>query len=121
MSSNKTSQSLRTEVSKLARLSNVQGGLPPLMRGLPVIALIAGEAISKATKGQSLIEERLLGVDEAVVLQAPSTTQKAIATSAGRPGVNMMCQSCGMKMDGRYVLLGSEISRMMNDLAVGSK
>src|SRR6478735_6905465 len=45
MSSNKSSQALRTEVSKLARLSNIQGGLPPLMRGLPVLAIMAGEAI----------------------------------------------------------------------------
>ncbi|KAJ4022593.1 hypothetical protein NW752_000201 [Fusarium irregulare] len=107
MSSNKTSQALKAEVSKLARLSNVQGGLPPLIRGLPVIALMAGEAISKATNSLNSIEERLLGADEAVVLQPPSTaiiTTGVVPGGHGRPGVSMMCQACGVNMDTSYKL-----------------
>jgi hypothetical protein len=104
MSSNKSSQSLRTEVSKLAKLSNIQGGLPPLMRGLPVLAIMAGEAIAKATDSQNMVEERMLGVDEAFVLQGPQvTTQVSVVKETGRPGVNMMCWSCGQKTDGSFM------------------
>jgi hypothetical protein len=103
MSSNK-SQSLRTEVSKLAKLSNIQGGLPPLMRGLPVLAIMAGEAIAKATDSQNMIEERMLGVDEVFVLQSPQvTTQVSVVKEIGRPGVNMMCRACGQKTDESFM------------------
>ncbi|RBR07102.1 uncharacterized protein FIESC28_10819 [Fusarium coffeatum] len=124
MSSNKTSQALKAEVSKLARLSNVQGGLPPLMRGLPVITLMAGEAISKATNGQNLIEERLLGADEAVVLQAPSTATITTGVATGglsRPGVSMMCQTCGVKMDTNYELPVSGNLGAQGILTVGTR
>ncbi|KAJ4122713.1 hypothetical protein NW768_010153 [Fusarium equiseti] len=124
MSSNKTSQALKAEVSKLARLSNVQGGLPPLMRGLPVIALMAGEAISKATNGQNLIEERILGTDEAVVLQAPPTatiTTGVAAGELGRPGVSMMCQTCGVKMDTSYKLPVSGTLGAQHIMTVGTR
>ncbi|CAG7555900.1 unnamed protein product [Fusarium equiseti] len=124
MSSNKTTQALKAEVSKLARLSNVQGGLPPLMRGLPVIALMAGEAISRATNGQNLVEERLLGADEAVVLQAPSTAIAATTVSVegpGRPGVSMMCQTCGVKMDTGYKLPVSGTLGAQGILTVGTR
>ncbi|CAJ0538960.1 Ff.00g068120.m01.CDS01 [Fusarium sp. VM40] len=101
MSSNKSSQSLRTEVSKLARLSNIQGGLPPLMRGLPVLAIMAGGALAKATDGQTMVEERMLGADEVFELQSPQiTTQVSVVKEIGRPGVNMMCRACGQKIDG---------------------
>jgi len=124
MSSNKTSQALKAEVSKLARLSNVQGGLPPLMRGLPVIALMAGEAISKATNGQNLVEERLLGADEAVVLQAPPATNAATIVAVegpGRPGVSTMCQTCGVKMDTSYKLPVSGNLGARGILTVGTR
>lgn len=99
-SSNK-SHSLQTELSKLAKLSNVQGGLPPLIRGLPVLAILAGEVVAKATNGQNIIEERMLGGDEAVVLQAPGP--QTPTTHVGmRPGVEMMCQTCGQDGTSRY-------------------
>ena len=93
------------------------------MRGLPVIALMAGEAISKATNGQNLIEERLLGADEAVVLQAPSITiaTGVAAASLGRPGVSMMCQTCGVKMDTCYKLPVSKTLEAQGILTVGTR
>ncbi|KAK7414845.1 hypothetical protein QQX98_006360 [Neonectria punicea] len=80
MSPNRTFPSLQTELSKAAKLSNVQAGLPPLIRGLPVLAILAGEAVAKATNGRNAVEERMLGFDEAVLLQAP--TQQPSTTTA---------------------------------------
>lgn len=88
-----SSSCLKTEVAKLAKLSNIQGGLPPLMRGLPVLAILAGEAVAKATDSRNLIEERMLGANDVVSLQGPqtlSTTNKEWT----RPGVKEMCQRC---------------------------
>ncbi|EWG40958.1 hypothetical protein FVEG_15199 [Fusarium verticillioides 7600] len=100
MSSNKSSRALRTEVSKLARLSNIQGGLPPLMRGLPVLAIMAGEAIAKTTNTTNMIEERMLGADEVFILKSPQeSTRSTVLKDIGRPGVKLMCQTCGQKLD----------------------
>ncbi|CVK92199.1 uncharacterized protein FMAN_07145 [Fusarium mangiferae] len=112
MSSNKSSQALRTEVSKLARLSNIQGGLPPLMRGLPVLAIMAGEAIAKTANTTNMIEERMLGADEVFILQSPqkSTGNKDVK-GYGRPGVSLMCQTCGQKTDKIQRLGVFDISR----------
>lgn len=85
---------LKTEVSKLAKLSNVQGGLPPLMRGLPVLAILAGEAVAKATDGRNPIEERMLGTDEVVSLQGPTQMLNTANKEWTRPGVREMCQRC---------------------------
>ena len=108
MPAKKLPPSLRAEVSKLARLSHVQNGLPPAMRSLPIVAIALGEAISRATKSSSnLIEERMLGKvdDEAFLLGYPlvvetvptaSTTQSKPARElGGRDGVIMMCARCG--------------------------
>lgn len=96
---NKKSTSLKAEISKAAKLSNIQGGLPPIMRGLPVMAVLAGEAIAKATDGRNIIEERILGADEAVFLSSPppqsSVSVPPVNHSWARPGVQLMCQSCG--------------------------
>jgi hypothetical protein len=91
------------------------------MRGLPVIALMAGEAISKVTNSQNIIEERLLGADEAVVLQAPPTTTHTTTRNLGRTGVSMMCNSCGMKMDGISMLPASEVLKAQSVFTVGTK
>ncbi|KAJ3537887.1 hypothetical protein NM208_g6143 [Fusarium decemcellulare] len=83
----------KNEVSKLAKLSNVQGGLPPIMRGLPVLAIMAGEVVAKATDGRNVIEERILGADEVVALASPKQVTKP-SVEWMRPGVRMMCQKC---------------------------
>ena len=94
------------------------------MRGLPVIALMAGEAISKATNGQNLIEERLLGAHEAVVLQAPSTatiTTGVAAGTLGRPGGSIICQTCGVKMNTSHGLNSSRTLEAQVILTVGTR
>lgn len=69
-----TPSTLKTEISKLAKRSNIQNGLPPSMRGLPVLAIMAGGAIAKATNSNSnAVEDRMLGNDEAVLLAGPSS------------------------------------------------
>lgn len=96
MFNSKNSTTLKTEVSKLAKLSNVQGGLPPIMRGLPVLAILAGEAAAKAT-GSNKVEELMLGADEAILLgDPPKKAPASTMTNAdvARPGVKMMCQIC---------------------------
>lgn len=102
MFSSGKSPSLQTELSKLAKLSNVQGGLPPLMRGLPVLAILAGEVVAKATNGQNIIEERIIGADQAFALQAPGSQTPTTRHVWVRPGVEMMCQTCGQDGTGRY-------------------
>ncbi|KAK2766769.1 hypothetical protein FQN54_006083 [Arachnomyces sp. PD_36] len=66
-----TPSTLKTEISKLAKRTNVQNGLPPSMRGLPVLAIMAGRAIAKATNGTNAIEDKMLGTDETVLLAGP--------------------------------------------------
>jgi hypothetical protein len=94
----KPPQSLKGELSKIARLSNVQGGLPPIMRGLPVLAILAGEVVSKATNGHNVVERRVLGVDETFLLGVPITEASATATEMKREGprggVKAMCRRC---------------------------
>jgi hypothetical protein len=63
---------LNAELSKLARLSNVQNALPPVMRSLPLIAIFAGTVISNVTGGVNGIEKRILGPDETSFLNDPS-------------------------------------------------
>jgi hypothetical protein len=94
----KPAQSLKGELSKISRLSNVQGGLPPIMRGLPVLAILAGEVVSKATNGHNIVERHVLGVDETFLLGAPITEASATTTEikrkGTREGVKTMCRRC---------------------------
>src|SRR5699024_4383966 len=96
MFNRKTTTTLKTEDSKLAKLSNVQGSLPPIMRGLPVLAILAGEAADKAT-GSNKVEELMLGADEPSLLGVPPKKAPASTMTnadVARPGVKMMCQIC---------------------------
>lgn len=96
-SSSKPLSSLKTEVSKLARLSNVQSGLPFILRGAPVIAILAGEAIAKATDGRNAIEERILGPEKAIELEPPRRQARETLISTcqwGSRGAEMMCVRC---------------------------
>ncbi|KAJ2985873.1 hypothetical protein NUW58_g5303 [Xylaria curta] len=98
MSFDKTHTGLKTELSKLAKTSNIQAGLPFILRGLPVAAILAGDAIAKVSGGSNRIEERMLGSDETLVLNMPSqASPSAIAEKKGdyiREGVTMMCVRC---------------------------
>jgi hypothetical protein len=62
------------EVARLARLSNVQNGLPPSMRALPVAAIVAGGVIAKLTGISNGIEERMLGTSDMIALDKPVET-----------------------------------------------
>ena len=101
MPQGKTPQSLKTELSKLAKLSNIQGGLPPILRGAPVLAILAGGAIAKFTKGRNTLEERLLGPDETFFLPESDRKPPMVTTvkekEEFRQGVMMMCARCGQR------------------------
>ena len=99
MPPSKYPSTLKNEVLKLAKLSNIQGGLPPLMRGLPVLAILAGEIISKATNGSNIVEQTMLGPDETMLLGSP-IAQVSMSTARKerewiREGMKMMCMRCG--------------------------
>jgi hypothetical protein len=98
MGLNKPSLSLAAEVAKLAKLSHVQNSLPGAARSLPVVAILAGEIISKATKGRNLVEEHLLGVDETFLLTPPVVKRPTVTMESGhddiREGILMMCGRC---------------------------
>ncbi|KAI0453501.1 hypothetical protein F5B21DRAFT_279214 [Xylaria acuta] len=92
-----THTSLKTELSKLAKKSNIQAGLPFILRGLPVAAILAGEAIAKVSGGSNRVEERMLGFDETVLLNMPTQIPSVGFTENRReytPGVMMMCMRC---------------------------
>ncbi|TRX91897.1 hypothetical protein FHL15_007216 [Xylaria flabelliformis] len=89
---------LKTELYKLAKKSNIQAGLPFILRGLPVAAIVVGEAIAKVSGGSNRIEERMLGLDETVLLNMPSQSPSIRCTENEREyaqqGVMMMCVRC---------------------------
>ncbi|KAL3443320.1 hypothetical protein BJX65DRAFT_200285 [Aspergillus insuetus] len=62
------------EFARLARLSNVQNGLPPSMRALPVAAIVAGGVITKLTGMSNGIEERMSGTSDMIALEKPVET-----------------------------------------------
>jgi hypothetical protein len=74
-----TTTQLAKEISKLAKLGNVQNGLPGAMRGFPVAAIVAGKVYAKMVSkdGENVVEKAVLRdreKDESVVgLQAPGS------------------------------------------------
>jgi hypothetical protein len=66
---NKPSIDLTAEISKLAKASRVQSGLPGSMRALPAIALFAGTALSKTS---NVVEKWMLGDEEVPLLGSPT-------------------------------------------------
>ncbi|KAI0467990.1 hypothetical protein F4859DRAFT_492321 [Xylaria cf. heliscus] len=93
---NNTHTGLKTELSKLAKVSNIQAGLPFILRGLPVAAILVGEAIAKHSGGPNRVEQ-LLGFDE-TLLNMPSQNRSVGTTENKREcaqqGVMMMCARC---------------------------
>lgn len=94
---------LKGELSKLARLTNVQSGLPPILKVAPVIAIAVAQRLPKTADGRNLIEDRLLGTSEAIFLSSPVTTESRIKInhSGTRAGVQSMCNLCnsGMQLE----------------------
>lgn len=74
--------SLQAELAKMAKLSAIESGLPILIRGAPVAAILAGELLAKATDGRNRVEERLLGDKSVVMLgEAPGRSNKGMQVS----------------------------------------
>lgn len=78
-----TSTQLAKDISKLAKLGNVQNGLPRAMRGFPVAAIIAGNVYAKmvAKDGENVVEKAMLkdaGKDDKaiVALEAPGGSRR---------------------------------------------
>ncbi|OAR00841.1 hypothetical protein LLEC1_06861 [Akanthomyces lecanii] len=99
----KPSVSLQAELAKMAKLSAMESGLPILIRGAPVAAVLAGELFAKATDGRNRIEERLLGDNNVVMLgesRAHSTGRMAVQsnshghTGPQSHGARLLCMLC---------------------------
>ena len=92
--------SLKGELSKLARLTNVQSGLPPILKVAPVIAIAVAQRLPKTADGRNFIEDRILGTSEAIFLSSPVITESRVkANRFGiRAGVQSMCNLCNSDM-----------------------
>jgi hypothetical protein len=79
---------LTAEISKLAKTSRVQNGLPGSMRGLPAIALFAGSALSKTTGSSNVVEKWMLGDEEVPLLgsQTVGSTDKKVEGQCNQQG-----------------------------------
>jgi hypothetical protein len=88
---------LATELSKIAKLSNVQSALPSILRPAPTIAIMAGGAIARGTGGNNLIEEWIQGKDEALCLGAPIEQSEILA----RGNATLMMQGHVARHSGR--------------------
>jgi hypothetical protein len=101
MPSSKLPLNLTTELSKCVKLSNIQNGLPPALRVLPVAAILAGGLISKVTKGDNPIERLVLGPDEMFLLKGPNDStlekikEKRTDETANLSGRIKMMDRCG--------------------------
>ena len=97
MPQSKTStQSLKLELAKQARLSSFQGALPLPLRALPSVAILTGGYL--AANGRNAVEGWLLGGDETTLLQEPSRSACApvdAKSNEGRlDGMITMCGTC---------------------------
>lgn len=100
---------LQVELTRMAKLSAMESGLPILIRGAPVAALFAGQILARATDGRNRIEEKLFGGENVVMLgesQALGTgvRQDLQVPHRGGPsshGAQALCMLCnngrGMK------------------------
>ena len=97
--------SLTAQLSKIAKLSNIQNGLPLILRGAPVVAIAAGEVLAKATNGRNAAEERILGPEEAILLGPANSSVQAkasrdLVSPTGRDGIKLMCAICQRRAGG---------------------
>ncbi|KJZ76343.1 hypothetical protein HIM_04425 [Hirsutella minnesotensis 3608] len=105
------STALKGELSKLAKLSCIESGLPPILRAAPAIAIAAGAAIATATAGRNVVEERLLGSDNAIALANPS--------SRAVPAVSRGMHGSGVGMQVMYTTClapGTRVARCTHSL-----
>ncbi|GIC94873.1 uncharacterized protein Aud_002203 [Aspergillus udagawae] len=85
MPANKLPVDLTAEISKLAKASRLQNGLPGSMRALPAVALFAGTALSKTTGASNMVEKWMLGDEEVPLLGSPTlgTPDKKVEGQTG--------------------------------------
>ncbi|KAJ5752887.1 hypothetical protein N7520_009804 [Penicillium odoratum] len=70
-----TLTTLKTGLSKLAMLKSSQAAVPPILKGLPAMAIVAGGVIAQVTNGENFIERQILGKpsnDECIALPEPT-------------------------------------------------
>ncbi|KAL4732962.1 hypothetical protein BDV11DRAFT_176145 [Aspergillus similis] len=84
MPQDKPSISLKTEISKIAKLSRLQSGLPGAMRAVPAAAIIVGGVLAKVP-GAPDLEKVMLGKDELIALEAPREKKAATEDKAYSP------------------------------------
>ncbi|RDW75488.1 hypothetical protein BP6252_06630 [Coleophoma cylindrospora] len=98
-----TGTQLANEISKVAKLGNVQNGLPGAMRVIPVAAIVAGNVYAKvvAKDGENLVEKALLKDDGAIMgLQAPGGSREDGPRGNGE-GEEAARGDVGVILDGR--------------------
>jgi len=94
MSQPPTLPDLKNFLSKLAKFNKAQAALPPAMRGVLPMAVVAGGIIAKVTNGDNFIERQVLGKpsveDESIALPEPEkelSDQSATETKDRQYGV----------------------------------
>lgn len=124
---NKASASLTRELLRASRLGNVQGGLPPILKVAPAIAIAAGSVISKATGSHvNLVEESMLGsTDGVIALEGPQGSARmggkgpqAADRQLARDGVSMMCARCQGVGFEREAMNGYETWKAMSSMNI---
>ncbi|KAJ5987274.1 hypothetical protein N7451_011639 [Penicillium sp. IBT 35674x] len=75
MSRPPTLPDLKDFLSRIAKFNRAQATLPPAMRGVLPMAIVAGAVIAKVTNGNNLIERHVLGKpsmeDDSIALPEP--------------------------------------------------
>lgn len=94
MSQPPTLPDLKNFLSKLAKFNKAQAALPPAMRGVLPMAVVAGSVIAKVTNGDNFIERQVLGKpsveDDSIALPEPEKElpdQSATKTKYRQSGV----------------------------------
>lgn len=75
---------LKSELSRIAKLSNLQAALPCALQVAPVVAIGIGHLLAKTTNGGNVIEHRLLGDDETILLATPSPSAPPTTPNWGK-------------------------------------
>lgn len=87
---------LTRELSKQASKSSIQDDLPVVLRPFPTIAIKAGDKLAKITGGRNVIEDRLLGAEHTILLDAPRKSHLlAVATKGQCLNIPTAIKSCG--------------------------
>ncbi|KAK8018594.1 hypothetical protein PG991_007784 [Apiospora marii] len=102
MSPFKAPQALAAELLKTAKTRNIEAALPITTRWIPRAALAAGEALARANGGggPSLIEKRMLGPAEMILVGAPPPPSSAPEEAASATPL-VARHAVAVRIDGR--------------------